>query len=278
MRAAPVGNADIHYMASLAVVIGHLAKAMRDSGMETKAVQLSSRAVAMVQSTLSRGSTADAAGLLAVITALGIYNVKILRSRENAPADLVYNDTQILRSYMLSKRAKLHRFSTQQDDACQLESLLNGSNPEHDIIRSFADFEAIHILRTLQLREEKALLLPEEVVFSWQHGLEGLRILAGFRAALPAGPELYLTFAPIAILYCFSRCLGIEQTMISMISGEAWADDAEEELGPYRLYSFETATSKLSGNVASTAPAEQGSVGNSGTYVARQLFINSAWP
>ncbi len=160
----------------------------------------------------------------------------------------------------------------------QLEYVLEGDSPEYRILRSISNYQATFHQQIPRRQMDTPLFLPEEIQFTWQHGLEGLRILAGFRAALPANPELYLTFAPLAILYCFSRYISIHQTMISMISGEPWGEDAEEELGPYRLYDFENARSQIHGNVGSGGMAEHGSSTSSGTAVAKQLFVNTSWP
>merc|ERR1712093_712280 len=74
LQTSPVGNTDLSYKASLAVATGYLVKAKKDLDLESKATELSSVAVKAVQFTLDRGLKSDFPGLLAVITALGVYN------------------------------------------------------------------------------------------------------------------------------------------------------------------------------------------------------------
>lgn len=74
LQTSPVGNTDLSYKASLAVATGYLGKAKKDLDLESKATELSSVAVKAVQFTLDRGLKSDFPGLLAVITALGVYN------------------------------------------------------------------------------------------------------------------------------------------------------------------------------------------------------------
>jgi len=74
LRSSPLENADLCYKASLAVAIGYLGKTKGDTKLESKSIELSSVTVSAVQCTLNRGSKLDFAGLLAVITTLGLYN------------------------------------------------------------------------------------------------------------------------------------------------------------------------------------------------------------
>lgn len=159
----------------------------------------------------------------------------------------------------------------------QLEIVLNGFNPDQDVLRSIKDHERRSAEQKIQ-PQSNVLLLPHEVEYYWQDGIQALQILAGFRTSMSEGPELYITFAPLAILYCFAQSIGVKQTMISMISGEAWDDDAEVELGVYRLYSLGTAAPETSGNINETGEQDREPQENSGVAVARRLFVNSAWP
>ena len=159
----------------------------------------------------------------------------------------------------------------------QLEVVLKGLNPEQDVLHSIESYQRRPAEQRFQLRSG-GLLLPHEVEYYWQHGIQGLQILAGFRTAMLESSELYITFAPLAVLYCFSQSIGVKQTMISMISGEAWDDDAEVELGVYRLYSLGTVVSETYGDSNETSEQDREHRENGGVSVARRLFVNSAWP
>lgn len=151
----------------------------------------------------------------------------------------------------------------------QLTRLLDGHSPKQDIIASIAFQEAIDSSDLLP-EDGNPLLFPDKIQMPWQHGLEGLRILAGFCGGSSSNTGLYLAFAPIWILYCFSEYLGIQQIVTSMISREDWAGDAEQELGPYRLFDLNVASSDQ-GNLAESHPSDDG------ISVAQSLFINSSW-
>lgn len=157
----------------------------------------------------------------------------------------------------------------------QLKSLLDGHSPKEDIITSISIHEALNPSDLLP-KEVSSLLLPDKIKLPWQHGLEGLRILAGFGRELFSDHEFYLVFAPLGILYCFSEYLGIQQMMISMISREDWAGDAEHELGPYRLYGFDVSSMGLRVNEPCN-PAEEEYSGDR-PFATKRLFINSSWP
>jgi predicted deacylase len=75
IRASPLGNADLCYKASLAAAMGYLANTRQSPGLQMKATELSSHTVAAVHSVISRGSKAEAAGMLNVLAAMGVYNV-----------------------------------------------------------------------------------------------------------------------------------------------------------------------------------------------------------
>lgn len=154
----------------------------------------------------------------------------------------------------------------------QLESVLRNRNPEQDIVASIMLRDDLNS-RTLLPNQANALFLPREIEGPWQHGLEGLRILAGFCNDISSGPELYLAFAPLAILYCFSRYLGIQEMMLSMISGEQWMGDAEEEFRPYRLDLIFPDLWVLDVSSSDQAPLSDGKI-----TAAKELFINTSWP
>lgn len=95
-------------------------------------------------------------------------------------------------------------------------------------------------LRTAQRQQRGPLLLPADVEFPWQHGIEGLKVLSCLQGVLSAGSGAYVTFAPIGILYSFCKSLGIHKSMIAMLSSELCAEDTEAELGVYDLNGWET--------------------------------------
>ena len=113
LRSIPVGNADLSHKASLAVATGYLGKARRDLNLETKATELSSIAIKAVQLTLNRGSKSDFPGLLAVITALGVYNVSVFPSRYRLKHDLHPLADKVLQYVVDNKFHYLHHYGAQ---------------------------------------------------------------------------------------------------------------------------------------------------------------------
>lgn len=402
LQTSPVGNTDLSYKASLAVATGYLGKAKKDLDLESKATELSSVAVKAVQFTLDRGLKSDFPGLLAVITALGVYNyvvdnkfhylhhygaqmimktcgpgyfhnepyltvfrhcrmmlycccvafkcrtflsrpewksvpfLHVQKTTEDQLMDVLLHIPGLLESTMAANQQTQDKGMLLETICCQqfqldhwrndwtklnlnsaisipishgshslspflasylssgirtnttqqaielicyhsamfllgqLKRLLEGHGPKQDIITSIAYHEAVNSSEVLP-NAANPLLLPDRTKMPWQHGLEGLRILAGFCGGSSSNAGLYLAFAPIGILYCFSEYLGIQQMVISMISGEDWAEDAEQEMGPYRLFSLDALPSEQ-GNVAEIDSSFDRS------SVAQRLFINNSWP
>jgi hypothetical protein len=159
----------------------------------------------------------------------------------------------------------------------QVERVLWGYSPDDHEILSMRRYGEKHEVISKR-QDQTPLLLPEEIEHDWLHGLEGLRILSGFRASLEARSELYLTFGPLAILYGFARNLGIAQTMLGVISSEDWAEDAETELGRYDFYKLGLSAQIKDSTVAATVDHSQRRTAKASVSVGGQLFINSSWP
>ncbi|KAH7325598.1 hypothetical protein B0I35DRAFT_420813 [Stachybotrys elegans] len=160
----------------------------------------------------------------------------------------------------------------------QVEWFLLGQSPDEYEILSMRDYGEKHPRGVPRRQTQTPLLLPEEIEHHWQHGLEGLRILSGFRASLEARSELYVTAGPLAILYCFARNLGIAEAMLNMISGEQWAEHAEVELGSYDFYKLGSSAQEMSNASMWRTDSGHSHTWEAETSVGSQLFINSSWP
>jgi hypothetical protein len=145
----------------------------------------------------------------------------------------------------------------------QLELILDGRHLDPQMVISTMESEANSILSLGNNGVTNPLLAPGEVRFPWQYWIEGLQITATMRGELSISTRVYVTFAPIAILYCFSRWLGVQQIMLPMISNEEWAEAAERELGIYDVFAR---VPHIEGSTNDPAHAESG----------RNLFINSS--
>ncbi|KAH8893105.1 hypothetical protein GQ53DRAFT_123107 [Thozetella sp. PMI_491] len=159
---------------------------------------------------------------------------------------------------------------------CQLECVLEGRAPDQHMNMIHAYHQVPVALGVSKGQGNQPLLLPNEVRFPWQYGMEGLRILANLRVALAACPEVYLPFAPIAILYCFARDLSIQGSVLSMISSEEWAAEAEAEFGHYCVSPPGTPLTHSSEGADQNATASHGSFEIPGISGIRQLFLKGS--
>ncbi|RDW58240.1 hypothetical protein BP6252_13651 [Coleophoma cylindrospora] len=156
-----------------------------------------------------------------------------------------------------------------------LQYVLEGDSPSHRTMKSFTSHQA-ECLKKLSERQWSApLLLPSEVEFQWQYGIEGLRILANIRHELSVSRGIYLVAAPIAILYCFSKYLDIKQGLLSMIGNEPWTEDEESGLARYEV------TSVMASPLGSVGDPEYRSMGklepqNYETANFQDLFVKTS--
>lgn len=158
----------------------------------------------------------------------------------------------------------------------QLQLILDGESPDPQAVMSSMESEVDNIPAMGNLGVAPPLLPPGEVQFPWQYWIEGLRIAATIRGDLSVSTHVYVSFAPIALLYCFARRLGVHHIMLPMISREEWAEDAEGELGVYDLFAPVPYIARPSIGSGEARSGEQDISGSYDKSDGRELFVKSA--
>lgn len=157
-----------------------------------------------------------------------------------------------------------------------LQYVLDGESPDHETRTSVMEYQTSYVHNFSKRNRNMCLLRPSDIESEWQHGIEGLRILANIRGQLLAGQGIYLVAAPIAILYCFSKYIGAQETLLSMISNDPWTEDEEAGLARYGVAAQDASLPASDKNATQATTAHLGSGSESEAFKFKEMYIKAS--